>query len=551
MRGNTASLLLFVALASSCSGGSKPSVAPAPKLSVFLTTDLQGTIEPCGCTTDPWGDLARTAELVHDARQGKTTVLHMDGGSTLYTATTLPASMVAQEELKADFIARAYRDVLKTDAVGLGPYDLALGADKVRLPRQAVNVSGVAVEPPKWFDRGGVRIGVFGLVGKDALRGTKIQVYDPKAAAEKAIADLKKQGAQVLFGLYHMTRNEAQELANAVPGVDFIVVGQTAQTTPPTIRHEPVQVRDSWLLEPVDRGQVVLRLDLSPQAPGPWTDAIGKDRAAVEIEELAKEIQALEADLARFKTDKAADPQFITTKERELKEARARKEKYEQTPLAVPDKGNWFTASQIVIRKRLPCLETVKNDKRALDKLIGEKNLELAKGKKAPLPARRTAGFVGSEECETCHSEAAEFWQKTRHAQAWDTLVEDNKQFNLECIGCHITGFDEPGGATLGDNAKLRDVQCEVCHGPGSLHMDASDAEKKRTITLAPTQKRCTACHNEKHSDTFQFEAYLRDVTGAGHGEAFRKKLGDGPTGRELRAAGLKKAGTEIGKGCQ
>ena len=38
-------------------------------------------------------------------------------------------------------------------------------------------------------------------------------------------------------------------------------------------------------------------------------------------------------------------------------------------------------------------------------------------------------------------------------------------------------------------------------------------------------------CHTEQHSDTFQYEAYLRDIIGPGHGGAARAKLGDGPDG--------------------
>jgi hypothetical protein len=52
----------------------------------------------------------------------------------------------------------------------------------------------------------------------------------------------------------------------------------------------------------------------------------------------------------------------------------------------------------------------------------------------------------------------------------------------------------------------------------------------------------CTSCHTEQHSDTFQYEAYLRDILGKGHGPGARKKLGDGPTGHELRTAALARA---------
>ncbi len=52
----------------------------------------------------------------------------------------------------------------------------------------------------------------------------------------------------------------------------------------------------------------------------------------------------------------------------------------------------------------------------------------------------------------------------------------------------------------------------------------------------------CTGCHTEQHSDTFQYEAYLRDILGPGHGAAARTKLGNGATGHELRSAALARA---------
>jgi hypothetical protein len=103
----------------------------------------------------------------------------------------------------------------------------------------------------------------------------------------------------------------------------------------------------------------------------------------------------------------------------------------------------------------------------------------------------------------------------------------------------------------MASNESLRDVQCETCHGPGSKHVDASDAEAKTTIRLAPPPELCAnKCHTPEHSDTFDRTAYLRDIVGPGHGEKARALLGSGPTGHELRSAGLAKAGKAIGAGC-
>ena len=149
-----------------------------------------------------------------------------------------------------------------------------------------------------------------------------------------------------------------------------------------------------------------------------------------------------------------------------------------------------------------------------------------------------------------CHSAAVEFWKTTKHAQAWETLEHLGKQWSYDCINCHVTGFDKPGGSNLAHNEPLRDVQCEQCHGPGSLHVDADGPDKKKLITRLPAETVCGQCHTPEHSDTFEMKAYLRDVTGPGHGEEFRKTLGEGPTGGSLRSAALKKAARSIGKNC-
>src|SRR5690606_20130393 len=124
-----------------------------------------------------------------------------------------------------------------------------------------------------------------------------------------------------------------------------------------------------------------------------------------------------------------------------------------------------------------------------------------------------------------CHMAAVEFWKKTRHAGAWETLEKVGKQFDLDCTGCHVTGWQEPGGSNLAVNESLRDIQCEVCHGPASIHVDEM-GKRTDTLTLRPAAARCAeACHTPEHSDTFAYEPYLRDVVGEGHGAALRAEL--------------------------
>ncbi len=530
--------------------GSEPSAA-LRSFSVFLTTELRGTIGPCGCTSDPLGDLARTAQILTDARAAGP-VLYLDGGSALYTGAKIEPQLAAQEALKSDLISAALTGPLAAAAIGLGPNDLAAGASKVRPPRSAANVpaaAGVALAPPQVLEVGGVKVGVFGVVAPEAVAAAGIKATPAAEAANTAIAHLRTQGAEVIIALAHMTRTDAAALARAAVGIDFMLIGQNAPE-PTLVRAAPTKVRGTWLVRPANRGQVVTRIDISVRGKRPFVDAIGPARAKHELTALEKRAAGLRDEIKTFEADSSADPAFVARKKSELAALETQRKALARSPLRVPKSGSWFVMQQLRIDKRLACDPSIVSKKQAYDKAAGEANVKAAKNTKPAAPAKGKAAYSGVGECAMCHKKAVKFWEKTRHFGAWGTLEKVGKQFDYDCIGCHVTGWDKPGGSNLGYNKELRSVQCEVCHGPGSIHSDEDGEESPSTMVRKPAEDLCKRCHSQEHSDTFQFEAYLRDVTGPGHGAKLRKKLGDGPTGKQLRAAAQKKAGKSIGKGC-
>ena len=505
--------------------GSGEADAPGERLTLFFSTELKGQLEPCGCNSDPMGDLARTAALVDAARKSGTPVLFFDGGSMLYEHEK-PASeeQLAHEKLKAGTLLEVMEKKIHPAAVGVGPFDLTGGAPEVKPDRQAVNLpagSGIKVEPPKIVTAGKLKVGVFGVSG---LQGAG----DPVEAGNKAAATLRGGGAQVVIALAHMPRAEAVKVARKLEGVDFVLIGEGAPE-PDKISEEALQAGGAWVFQPGNRGQIISRLELGVQpGGGVFTDAIGAPR-----------IQMVRQRLAEAQDDPARKAD-LTERLAEL-EAKA-KEK---------PAGSWFTLEQVRIRKRLACDAEVVAAKRAFDQKAGEAAVAAVKAKgPPPAPKKGEAGYVGIEECSMCHQAQVDFWKTTVHAKAWQILVDLGKDRSFDCVSCHLTGWEQPGGANLAFNETLRDVQCETCHGPGSLHVAANGKEKVTSLTRTPGQEVCVKCHQPEHSDTFDFQPYLRDVTGKGHGEAFRATLGEGKTGHELRSAALEKAGKEIGAGC-
>ena len=538
------------------SGSAGDSAIPAkPTFTLFALAELRGQIGPCGCTSDPLGDISRTAKLVADARaQGP--VLVVDAGSVLFAKSPVPPQLDAQESLKAELIRTTYKDQLQVAAIGLGPADLGKGAGEVRPARAVVNLdpqATIPIDPPRLIEVGGAKVGVFGAIATGAVPG--VAITDPVVAGKAAVAKLRADGADVIVGLVQAANKpDAVALVRAIGGIDLAIAGLgTNAPEPERVEPSAQKLGDGWLIVPANRGQVVPRIEvtLRGREKSVLVDAIGAGAAKARTAAIDQQLANLDADLAKFKLDKDADPAFVAQKEKERTELAAERQRLVEHPLVPPAKGSYFTLEQIRIGKTLACSTPVQDAVTAFYRAAGQANAKAAASTSVPAPARGEATFVGMDQCTDCHQDAVDFWKKTVHATAWKTLVDRGQELDYDCIGCHVTGWDKPGGSNLAHNDKLRDVQCETCHGPGSIHVAKGGEEKPSAIKRAPAETYCAnQCHTKEHSDTFQYEAYLRDITGPGHGADRRKKLGDGPTGFSLRSAAIAKAGKTLGAGC-
>jgi len=101
------------------------------------------------------------------------------------------------------------------------------------------------------------------------------------------------------------------------------------------------------------------------------------------------------------------------------------------------------------------------------------------------------AEYVGSQKCKKCHAEAYKAWEQTPHHHAYEELVKatqpSNRQFDGECVLCHVVGFGYTSGFKDEVTTKhLEHVGCESCHGPASLHVAGAlrGAPKEQLLAL-------------------------------------------------------------------
>lgn len=130
---------------------------------------------------------------------------------------------------------------------------------------------------------------------------------------------------------------------------------------------------------------------------------------------------------------------------------------------------------------------------------VKEENL-LEEYPRLPLPDGLK--YAGSESCSTCHHQYEYIeWMGKPHANAYATLEEVGSQYDPECVICHVVGMDyESGFISERKTPLMKDVGCEVCHGPGSKH-NLDPNEFKTTITDPKTM--CIKCHTPEHSDDY------------------------------------------------
>ncbi len=111
--------------------------------------------------------------------------------------------------------------------------------------------------------------------------------------------------------------------------------------------------------------------------------------------------------------------------------------------------------------------------------------------------------YVGEQVCAQCHASEARSLLLTPHSLAYRTLYLRERASDLECVGCHVTGFGTETGFAVGDHGSpMANVTCEACHSPGGPH-DGRSTEARAS---------CEGCHDAEHSLVFEVERGLPHI---------------------------------------
>ncbi|WP_338864271.1 cytochrome c family protein [Myxococcus stipitatus] len=483
-----------------------PASAQGSGATLFVSADTRGYLGPCGCSENMRGGIGRAAFQVSEARRGGLPVLYVDGGNSLFGETTLKPGQVPQEELKAKALADAMR-LMGLAVRATGPLDDTRGVPF----RQGLGLPEVAEGSVKLLPAGARQVGIV-----SASTGERMVEVSARARAE---------GADFVLGLLDAPIEEAQKVAE-LPGLSVDVLVATRSATEMSGEQNRLVKAAVPVVAPQSKGRSLVRVDLS-YAPKPGRFTLQKGQA-----DLEREVAALEQRTTLMDKDinqPGIDPKLKALKQAKRDELVARKQALVSAPPASATDVNGFTVRFVPLESGLPTLPDAQALVARYDAEVGKLNLAWAKehGQDCPAPAKGQSSFVGNEPCRSCHEEAFPSWEKSKHHQAWETLVDLGKQHHLNCVGCHVTGWEQPSGVCRLDKVEGReDVGCESCHGPGSAHVDEPSTAN---IVASPGEALCVTCHNAENSPHFDFATYLPRILGPGHGQPVSAKPSSPP----------------------
>ncbi|MBI3071145.1 MAG: cytochrome c family protein [Deltaproteobacteria bacterium] len=182
-----------------------------------------------------------------------------------------------------------------------------------------------------------------------------------------------------------------------------------------------------------------------------------------------------------------------------------------------PPDAHGFTYELVPLERTGPRNDAMAAKLAAYNRRVGEINVAHFASVKLPEPKRGQAVVVNGATCAGCHPDEHAQWLTTAHARAWKTLTTLGKEHDGDCVSCHVTAYMAPLGSKIGATTGLTNVQCEACHGTGSLH--AANPKAAGRIACKVTKEKCAPCHTPEHSDRFNFELYTKQTLSGAHGD--------------------------------
>jgi hypothetical protein len=424
---------------------------------------------------------------------------------------------------QAEGIMQAMRS-MHYSAIGIAPQDLGGGVEflemlqkKYTVPFVSANLirrdNGSSVFKPFIVQQAGsISVAVLGLTGnfpgenKDLPEIVSILPW--QEALRKTLPGLVGRADMIIL-LSSYPEQTNREIAQQFNEINLILQSGHAKGNQP-----PQHFANSLMTQTADRGMYVGRMDINWTAAKKWSQDFSPILKATQdrLDRINWRLGRLTKKLQGERLEENVQYQKLQREKLSLIEEIQNLKEREQPASAIL---STYRYQAVPLKKNLPDDPGVSAIVAATKKRVYEKNKqrleELRRKSSRPVIPASLAGW---ESCRTCHRVQTEFWQKTDHAKAWDTLARKRQQLNQGCLICHVTLSTYDRDVVTRDNLldaltpAFQGVGCEACHGPAAQHI--TQPEQNRPVR--PTATICTTCHTPERDDNFNFTEKMKII---------------------------------------
>ncbi len=470
----------------------KPSAA-----TLFITSDLRGSLAPCGCSQLMRGGVAKIAAQLDAERASAAThkaVFYIDSGNTFFAQPHVPAEAMPQHTLQALAMSKAL-NAMSVNVHGSGSLDEVLGTSF----RETIDGKKLLPDEFTLLREAAQTIAVLSASSAESMR--------------KQARSARAQGAVFVLALIGDRFESTLQSLESASEIDLIVT--RAPLDELQGEHNRSAGTKTRVVQLQTKGRSILRVDLNIPNANRLRWEKGNSETEREIDAIDRRIEILRAAV----NEPMLSTELKAMRMSKVEELLARRQHLIDRPIDRPASENWAALQFIPIEATLPKSTRVAEIEADFDRQVGQLNLRWAQahGTQCEPPSNEVPGYVGNEPCAQCHVAEAAFWSKTKHAQAYEDLSSVGKQYHLDCVSCHVTGWKQPGGVCRIDvTYARRGVGCESCHGPGFSHVAKPE---KSTILRKPSESTCIACHDKTNSPHFSYATWIEKIVGEGHGK--------------------------------
>ncbi len=467
------------------------------------------------------GGLSKKAKQFElTAAESKLPHIILDGGALLFKNLRLTHGQEQGEMLTAQAIVKSY-NLMGYQAVGVSKYDLTAGLDFLRQISRESKFSWLSANLVSRKDQrpvfqsellltaANLKIGVTALTGPAA--GKLLTIKDQalllpwQDSLPAVIKDLKSKSDMIIL-LSSLPPLANKEIAHRYRNINILIQSGQSGTN-----IYPKPLINTLICQTTRQGKAIGIMDINWQKSRKW----GIDRAGL----LHRDLNAL--DRLNWRLAKYNEP------EKELKNFPAKlqiwrhllgqrnKLQAEIGRLKTDIKDRRQNNPPSTFKNHFIAMETNLPNDPQISRIVRNLNKEinrLGRIRAGEIKATAKNNYIGWRRCGKCHKAELGSWQRTRHAKAYETLVKKNRQYNLDCLFCHVTGIDHQHKlAALSLSADLREVGCESCHGPGRAH--AANPQKNKLISR-PLEKICLSCHTKAHDPNFKYGTDIKQAHG-------------------------------------